>query len=153
MKPLSIALVLASSLSALGLAGCQTVEGDGYSYSTATYGGYYGRSYDDEDVVVRRPGPRYGYGYGSGWGSEPRRDRGPQHVDRGQPRPSYDRPPEPRRDGPRFDRPPEPRRDGPRYDRAPSNPGPAAGSHGERGGGMSGGGMKPNPGVFLPTDR
>lgn len=64
MKTLSLALVLCSGLSTLGLAGCQTVQEDGYyepSYSSVEYGtGYvYGSDYGYREHVRRPPPPRY----------------------------------------------------------------------------------------------
>ena len=65
MKTLPIALVLCG-LSGVGLAGCQTVEDDGYygrSYSTVEYRTGYGRGYDYDygyrEPVRRAPPPRY----------------------------------------------------------------------------------------------
>lgn len=74
MKPLSIALVLASSLSALGLAGCQTTEEDGYYYESS-YSGSRSRPpryVYEESYVERSPSRSYG-SYGSyGWAPPPR---------------------------------------------------------------------------------
>lgn len=73
MKPRSLALLLAASLPTLGLAGCQTTEGDGYGYSSVTYEEdyYYGGGpVYDGGVLVRRP-PRDG----RRWNPPPRDDR------------------------------------------------------------------------------
>lgn len=55
MKPLSLALVLASSLATLGLAGCQTVEEDGYVYSSTYEGPTYRGVYETDYVYRDRP--------------------------------------------------------------------------------------------------
>lgn len=62
MKPLPLALLISVTLPALGLAGCQTVEDDGYSYST-TYEEdvYVGRPVYESRAVVRRPPPVYAW--------------------------------------------------------------------------------------------
>lgn len=59
MKTLPIALVLCCGLTGIGLAGCQTVEGDGYD----DYGGYSGRSYSTVEYGTGGYGRDYGYGY------------------------------------------------------------------------------------------
>lgn len=62
MKRSSLVLLLVSSLSPLALAGCQTVEEDGYTYSdTYSRGGYeedwVERPVYSDRTVVRRPPP------------------------------------------------------------------------------------------------
>ncbi|NLH82493.1 MAG: hypothetical protein GX458_16855 [Phyllobacteriaceae bacterium] len=99
MKPLSLALVLASTLAPLGLAGCQTAEGDGYTYSSTYEGaGYEGPAYD---------GPVYGRAtYGRVYESDTvYRDR-PATYRRYEPAtPRFEPPPPPRR----YDPPPQAR--------------------------------------------
>ena len=95
MKPLSLALVLASSLATLGLAGCQTVEEDGYVYSSTYEGPTYRGVYETDYVYRDRPGSY-------------RRTPPPQWRD-GPPRYRNDPPPQRRYDPPpqrRYDPPP-----------------------------------------------
>lgn len=97
MKPLSIALVIASSLSTLALAGCQTTEEDGTYYESG-YRETYVRSprYVYEDTyVVRNPPPRQ-----YGWAPPPPRYAPPP------PPPRYGYNPPPPRQG--YNPPPPP---------------------------------------------
>lgn len=65
MKSWSFALLLSATVPVLALGGCQTVEDDGYSYSTTTYeeGYYVDRPVYDQRIVVRRPPPPRSYGW------------------------------------------------------------------------------------------
>lgn len=109
MKILSTALLVTTLIGASGLAGCQTVEDDGYSYSSATYSSGY--DYGD-DYVVRRPQRTVVY-------EAPRRDvyveqprwRNPEPRWRNS-EPRWNNP-EPRwhNPEPRWSPPPEPRRE------------------------------------------
>lgn len=58
MKTLSIALVLTTALTGLGLAGCQTVDDDGY-YDSSYSSPVYSESYVYQDYGSYRSAPRY----------------------------------------------------------------------------------------------
>jgi len=126
MKTFSLALVLAASLAPLGLAGCQTVEEDGYVYSSTydrpSYRGVYETDYvyrDRSDTYRRPPPPRYG---------QPPYGR-------------YEPPPQRRYDPPpqrRYDPPPQRRYDPPpQRGYEPPRGAAAAPAYGNRGGGRA----------------